>query len=181
MPAPATPTRDTYAGPLERMPHLMRRVGQLWQTRDLSPYVDSLLLDSRDGQRDGLPPEVADELMLLADVNRVARAMRLADRDNISYGEALRALAIEDAAAKRSKHGEYDDPLVSHDTMRSEDRAPRPRAVASAVRNDSGAWGTLFRLLGNKWFLLCVVVAVVARAKWDTLGPALKALWQAAH
>lgn len=172
------PPPSRHSGPLERMPHLMRRVIELWQTRELSPFVDSLLLDSRDGQRAGLPPEVADELMLLSDVNRVARAMRMADREAIAYGEALRALAIEDASAKRTAHGEYDDPLVSHDTMRTKEQAARPR-VAAPARNEQGAWGTLFRLLGNKWFLIVIVAAIAARAKWDTLGPAIKALWQA--
>ena len=173
-PDPAHPD----AGPLERMPHLYQQVQKRWQTAELSPWINTVILDSRDGERHGLPPAVADELMLLADVNRMARAMRRADRDNITYVEALRQQTAEDAAAR--KHNSYDDalddPLASRDTLRGRERAA-PRVITRGARqNDSGTWGAVLGLLTNKWLLALVVIGVLANAYWPTLGPALKAL-----
>ena len=41
----------------------------LWNSRDLDSFVDALLLDSREGQRQGLPPEVAQEMVFIAQIN----------------------------------------------------------------------------------------------------------------
>lgn len=50
-------------------PHIAIKVELLWGTEELDVYLSKLLLDTRDGQRQGFQPNVATLLMLLQDLN----------------------------------------------------------------------------------------------------------------
>lgn len=84
---------------LEAMPHLTRQIIQLWRTRELNTLIHKILLDSRDGSRQGFPMEVARELMFLAKMNVIIRAQDAAPLLGISIGDACRLIEKGDHAA----------------------------------------------------------------------------------
>lgn len=50
-----------------RFPRIARELALRWKTRDIHEYMDALLIDQR-GDREGFPPDVQEELMLLSGV-----------------------------------------------------------------------------------------------------------------
>jgi hypothetical protein len=50
---------------LDSYPHITKRIESLWGTRECRKFLLELISDSRDGQRQGLPPEVAKEILLV--------------------------------------------------------------------------------------------------------------------
>lgn len=50
---------------IDKYPHITNRIEALWGTRECRSFLLDLISDSRDGQRQGLPPEVAREVLML--------------------------------------------------------------------------------------------------------------------
>jgi hypothetical protein len=84
---------------IESMSHLTSQVVSLWMSRDLNTMIYEILLDSRDGNRQGLPFKVAKELMFLAQMNLLMRAKEAAPLLGITVGEASNLIALGDQAA----------------------------------------------------------------------------------
>lgn len=51
-------------GIAQRFPHILAKIADLWGSPALDTYLETLMLDDRDG-RQGFPPEVATELFSL--------------------------------------------------------------------------------------------------------------------
>jgi hypothetical protein len=52
-------------GSLETYPHVRAQIVKLWRKADCLPFLQSLLIDNRDGTRAGFPLVVAEEILLL--------------------------------------------------------------------------------------------------------------------
>lgn len=50
---------------LDRYPHITKRIESLWGTKECRKFLLELIADSRDGSRQGLPPEVAREIIVV--------------------------------------------------------------------------------------------------------------------
>ena len=50
---------------LDNYPHITKRIESLWGTKECRALLLELIADSRDGQRQGLPPEGAREIILV--------------------------------------------------------------------------------------------------------------------
>lgn len=61
---------------LEAYPHIVEQVRAHWGTQACVDYLESLVHDTRDGQRHGFPIEVAEELMLLIQIQEDAYGIR---------------------------------------------------------------------------------------------------------
>jgi hypothetical protein len=85
---------------VEKLPHLAEKMCTLWNTRDLETFVHSVLMDSREGTRQGLPVEVAKEMMFVAELNSLVRAMETASRLQMSLSEASRVIQEGDRSAQ---------------------------------------------------------------------------------
>lgn len=48
-----------------KFPRIGQKLSELWGTKDLSAYLNELMTDTRDGKRQGFPPEVATALFSL--------------------------------------------------------------------------------------------------------------------
>ena len=72
-----TPTSPLNSGAcgLERLPHLADKVCLLWGQPECDAYINRLIMDSRDGGRQGLPWEAALELLFLAELSVAKRAL----------------------------------------------------------------------------------------------------------
>ncbi len=53
---------------LEKMPHLVKSVQELWGSRECQAYLRKLLRDNRDGTRQGFPLNVIDDILCLSAV-----------------------------------------------------------------------------------------------------------------
>lgn len=83
---------------LEGIPHICRKVCLIWGTSELDTFINSVVMDSRDGERRGLPIEVAADLLWLAKFNKFRRAHEFQLRLKISLEEAYAKVQAEDLA-----------------------------------------------------------------------------------
>ncbi|MDD5329164.1 MAG: ankyrin repeat domain-containing protein [Sulfuricella sp.] len=57
---------EKYPFELERkFARIVSRIAELWDTPEIDDYFSELMVDSRGGQRQGFPPEIAQEIMAL--------------------------------------------------------------------------------------------------------------------
>jgi hypothetical protein len=117
---------------LERLPHITKRVCLLWGHPEFDAFTSHLLMDSRDGKRQGLPWDVAEELLFLAELRVVKRAIVAAGVTGQPFWEIFnQMLANAEAAQARLQHEAWDDPLMNKDisrTLRPEGEFSRPPA-----------------------------------------------------
>lgn len=76
----------------------MQRVVRVWGTREFEPTVLDLLIDSREGVRKGLPPDLGSELDFLIDLNKTLRAIDASAYLKVSHAEAMLLIAAGDTA-----------------------------------------------------------------------------------
>jgi hypothetical protein len=104
---------------LERLPHITKRVCLLWGHPEFDAFTSHLLMDSRDGKRQGLPWDVAEELLFLAELRVVKRAIVAAGVTGQPFWEVFnQMLANAEAAQARLQHEAWDDPLANKDFSR---------------------------------------------------------------
>ena len=77
---------------LERLPHVMNKLCQLWGRPECEAYISGLIMDSRDGKRQGLPWEVAMELMFLAELSVGRRALAASAVTGVPFPQMLKRL-----------------------------------------------------------------------------------------
>jgi hypothetical protein len=144
----------TAVSALERLPHITKRVCLLWGHPEFDAFTSHLLMDSRDGKRQGLPWDVAEELLFLAELRVVKRAIVAAGVTGQPFWEVFnQMLANAEAAAARLQHEAWDDPLMNKDlsrTLRPAGEFTRPPADLSRTNTKKvrvkKSW--LTRLLG---------------------------------
>lgn len=141
---------DNAAGALEAMPHLVERICLLWGQGEFEPYVNRLILDSRDGARQGLPWEAAQELLFLAELSMAKRALHAAEVTGVPFKEMF-ARCLETAErtgqsvptsglSLAPKADPWGDPRVSSDTSRREKPAPDSPASNTRAREKAAWW-----------------------------------------
>src|SRR5262245_44799305 len=122
---------ENAAGALEGMPHLVERICLLWGQGEFEPYVNRLILDSRDGARKGLPWEAAQELMFLSELSMAKRALHASEITGVPFAEMFaRCLETAERAGRSGaptsgltlapKADPWADPRASSDASRRE-------------------------------------------------------------
>lgn len=66
----------------QHFPHMLNKIVELWDSPEFDPYLQQLMLDQRDHQRQGFPPEVATDLLRLSRINTEQRAITAAKLDS---------------------------------------------------------------------------------------------------
>lgn len=155
----------TEASAIEAFPHVRNRICMLWGTHDLDQYITHLMTDTRDGQRSGFPVEVTAELLFIAELNKLVRAIDLARKLQIPLGEAYQKVDKQDRGADL---GDPLDPLVARDTVAREEReiAAKPQPPTPHVQSESS--GGFFTVVGKLAIVLLVLYLV-----WQFLLPLL--------
>ena len=154
MPAGARGGPAGAVSALEKLPHLTKRVCLLWGHPEFDSFTSHLLMDSRDGKRQGLPWEVAEEILFLAELRVVKRAIVAAGVTGQPFWDIFnQMLANAEAVQQRMQHEAWDDPLMNKDISRA--RRPdgeftRPPAELSRTnsRKPRAKKGWFARLLG---------------------------------
>ena len=84
-----SPALPSEACGLERLPHVMNELCRLWGQPACDAYISRLIMDSRDGSRQGLPWEAAMELMFLAELAVGRRALVASAATGVPFGKML--------------------------------------------------------------------------------------------
>jgi hypothetical protein len=87
-----SPALPSDACGLERLPHVLNKLCLLWGRPECEAYISRLIMDSRDGSRQGLPWEAAMELMFLAELSVGKRALVASAATGVPFPEMLKRL-----------------------------------------------------------------------------------------
>lgn len=142
------------ASEIEKYAHVQKRVCMLWCTPELDVYLNHLLTDTRNGQRKGFPIEVTAELLFLAELNKLNRAIDLARKLRIPLSEAYHKVDKQDRGGELG-----DDPLAGRDQFAREEKELGARARPAARKSEET--GGFFALLGKGVFALFTSKAVL--------------------
>jgi hypothetical protein len=160
------PSRHQAA--IERIPHLAGKICATWGSRELDAFLSHLLMDSRDGSRQGLPVEIANEVLFLMQTNKLARAIELVRGSTMPLAEAYRLVDGGDQA--RLGGDVFSDPLVSRDTIvRRPQRGGERSAPATAARGGGqlAALGELLLMfLRSRWVIGAIFVVLTSKFAW---------------
>lgn len=166
VPPPPVPTVINVRAALEDIQHLQKKICSIWGTGELDSFLNHLVMDARDGARDGLPMAVAAEVSYLMELNKGVRAIEFARVNSLRFEDALKVIDEGDEA--RHKRDVWDDPA----TARDEARCRRINsAVAQGPASDEGRKGQIAALIEllllpfrNKWVI--AIIAIVLTAKF---------------
>ncbi|MDO8315521.1 MAG: hypothetical protein Q7T00_09820 [Rugosibacter sp.] len=182
-------TRDQYLptgsprSALEAIDHLTKKICALWGTPELNLFIRHLIMDSRNGSRQGLPMEIAAEMVFLAETNTFVRAIKSAKLLNIKFSEALKTIEAEDN--QPLKLDVFDDPFVSHDTLTDKEGRERfnPVAIAPVPRYaqqrtpakspTAGLLALLLMLFRNRWLWVIALAVTGYHFVWPWMQPLL--------
>lgn len=156
---------------IEHFEHVQKRICLLWGTHELDAYINHLLTDTRDGQRKGFPLEVTAELLFLAELNKLVRAIDLARKLGIPLRDAYHKIDKQDRGLEL---GDTPDPLSGRDQFAREGRELGARgAVAARAPERAGVLESigkgLFALLTSKVVLFLIVLYLA----WQFLLPVI--------
>lgn len=164
--------RDRCA--LEGLEHLKKKVCLMWGTPELDIFISRLIMDSRDGARQGLPMAVGGELLFLAKTNKIIRAIDMARSQQMPLRDALRM--VDEGDQQRLGGDMLDDPLVSRDTVRGNRAAAPITERRSGVdrrqqqRRDGGPIALLgqliFKLATSKLTVFLIIFALALKLMW---------------
>jgi hypothetical protein len=166
----ATAAKDQCA--LEAMAHLKQKICLMWGSPELDVFISRLIMDSRDGARQGLPMTVGAELLFLAKTNKIIRAIDLARAQRIPFREAF--TLVDEGDQKRLESDSFDNPLVSRDTIVSaraaKDDIPRPQARRPAPVQSANpvTWlgQLIFKLATSKLTVFLIVFVLAMKVLW---------------
>lgn len=157
----APPDRIECVAALESFTNLVKKIHVLWGTRELDKLIQGLFMDSRDGARQGFPPPVAQELLFLADCNKMVRAIDSAQKLGISVTDAHRMVEAGDQAFVTGG-SPWNDPSASMDgSSREDSKHQRKSALQHAIPVQSMELEQVKRGPGPV-FWLCVVLGILA-------------------
>ncbi len=136
---------------LEKLPHITKRVCLLWGHPEFDAFTSHLLMDSRDGKRKGLPWEVAEEILFLAELRVVKRAIVACGITGEPFWDTFHKMLANAEAAQQNLQHEWSDPSANRDFSRMRrDEPDFTRPPAELVKGGHGhrkkSW--LARLLG---------------------------------
>ena len=87
-----SPALPSDACALESLPHVVNKLCLLWGKPECDAYISGLVMDSRDGKRQGLPWEAAMELMFLAELSVGRRALLASAATGVPFPQMLQRL-----------------------------------------------------------------------------------------
>jgi hypothetical protein len=140
-------SRVNVASALEQMPHLTQKLCLLWGTGEFEQFVDRIIMDARDGKRQGLPWEAAEELLFLVQLSMAKRALIASETTGLPFHQLLRQVRASAETAGR-RGDPWADPRANRETGRLGRDRRRSRAAAehsNRAGDELPWWRRLFR------------------------------------
>ena len=151
---------------LESIPHLCQKVCAIWGSPELEAYIEALMMDSRDGSRKGLPVEIGAELLWLAEINKLRRAVEMSEKLGIGLDDA--SAKIDRQAASRVTDI-WENPGLTAISATSNGRryTDKPLPVRPRRRNvERTAFGIVYVIVTSKFFLGVLVFILTVKILW---------------
>ena len=112
--------RSEGASAVEKLPHLTKKLCLLWEYPEFDSFCSHLLMDSRDGTRQGLPWEVAEEILFLADFRITKRALIASEVTGRPFWEIYqKMIANAEAEQQKAQAVAWNDPLSNTNISRT--------------------------------------------------------------
>lgn len=158
---------EKNAAALEALPHLCKRVCMMWGTLEFDTYINSLVMDSRDGERKGLPLAVGAELLWLQNVNKLRRALAIQERLQISLRDAYAKVQMEDDALKSKESKD----VWGAPSRGAERRYPKMASSRQPHRRieENTLFGQIYSLVTSKYTIFLIVAILTYKAVWPSL------------
>jgi hypothetical protein len=137
------------ASALERLPHLARQICEWWGKEEFESRLSGVIMDSRDGRRQGLPQDAVDELLFLADLTIARRALYASETTGIPFRQAYRMHLEKSRTFGVPQTGGREDPWSNpHDgkevgRMDRSAQSGRAAATRRAPRKKKSWWRRL--------------------------------------
>jgi hypothetical protein len=131
------------ASALERMKHVTEKVCLLWGQREFEVYVNRLIMDSRDGTRQGLPWEAAQELLFLAELSIAKRALKASEVTGVPFGKMFADCLAQAHSITSPQSGAEDpwaDPRSNQDVGQRTRGRSKPVPLESRPAADGKSW-----------------------------------------
>jgi hypothetical protein len=158
---------------LEDIGHLTQKICAIWGTEDLDTFLSRLVMDARDGERQGLPMAVAAEVLFLAQVNKRRRAIDLGKKLSMDPDAAYRL--VDEGDQTRLRIDPFDDPSVSRDTVITRvervDRGPERRTANPEGSQAQGLAELLLMLIRSKWLVGAIILVFGVKVVWPVFRP----------
>jgi hypothetical protein len=138
---------------LEKLPHITKRVCLLWGHPEFDAFTSHLMMDSRDGKRQGLPWDVAEEILFLAELRVVKRAIVASGITGEPFWDTFHKMLANAEATQQKLQHEWSDPLANRNFSRIRrdepdfTRLPAWLEKRGHPNTKKKSWPT--RLLGN--------------------------------
>lgn len=101
-----------------RLPRIATMCTQYWATADFEPYVASLMMDSRDGGRQGLPWDAAQELLFLLEISIAKRAIVASQTTGMPYRQVFQSMRNNAEEAAKNAASSWNNPTTNNDSRR---------------------------------------------------------------
>lgn len=101
-----------------RLPRITEQCVGYWGTGDFEPFIVSLMMDSRDGARQGLPWDVAQELLFLLELSIAKRAIVAAQTTGMPYRQVFQSMRNNAEEAAKSTANAWSNPTHNNDSKR---------------------------------------------------------------
>ncbi len=171
--SPNPARRSDSRAALEDIGHLTQKICAIWGSEDLDVFLSKLVMDARDGARQGLPMEVATEILFLAQVNKRRRAIDLGKKMSMDPDAAYRLIDEQDQT--RLRIDPFDDPSVSRDTIIARTdrvaRGPERRTSNPSGSQAQGLGELLLMLVRSKLLIWSIVLVLGLKLVWPVLRP----------
>ncbi len=146
---------------LDKFPGVLNKISLMWGTRELDKFIHKLIMDSRDGTRQGFPMAAAEELLFLSECNKIIRAIDAAAKLNITLKEAYRMIDSGDQAHMTSA-SPWGDPSVTKDAAYNQD-SPRYKSSASTSASTVPSNASPIKKSPLFWIIAGLVALIIAR------------------
>ncbi len=138
------------ASALERLPHLAQKICALWGQPGFEPLVNQLIMDSRDGARQGLPWESALELLFLVELTIAKRALTASESTGQPFKQIFEKY-LSEAARASEREDPWSDPganrqLSGSGRDRNRNRRTRPTGdhASPTIEKKKSWWRRIF-------------------------------------
>lgn len=99
-----------------RLPRIAEQACKLWGGPGVEPFIASLMMDSRDGARQGLPWDVAQELLFLLEISIAKRAMVAAKTTGMPYRQVFQSMRTNAEEAAKHTGSSWNNPSLNADS-----------------------------------------------------------------
>lgn len=119
-----------------RLPHITERICILWGDKGFENFIGELLMDSRDGERKGIPWDAAQELLFLQQLSIAKRAAVAAEITGLPFKQVYRSMLHNAENTKKTADASWNNPSLNPD---SRTMAPQGKQQYDAAKLGVGA------------------------------------------